>query len=115
MVDTPHEFDGLLMRLAEDALKHQDYEIHRRIIIIVQQHPIHGRVLDLLTLLCSDHFARSWDIFRHCDVFLCLTSVIVEETFHYSNICRFPRVVGGVRRCSLLKTARARVKLGWEL
>jgi hypothetical protein len=52
VVDVDHDPRGVRRRFVEDRYEDLDDKVHRRIIVVVQDHPVHPRFPDLLFCAC---------------------------------------------------------------
>src|SRR5215813_14714337 len=58
MVNMEHDSCGGIAVLVEEALQHVHHELHRRVVVIEQQHSVHVRPLDLRPRLGDDRASR---------------------------------------------------------
>ena len=74
LVDVKHDLGRFLHAFAENTLKDKDDELHRRIVVVQKQNPIHRRLLRLgvrlgqnipFGIFCARITALFW-LIRHC-------------------------------------------------
>ena len=53
-VDMQHHLDRILAALAEDLLQDMNDELHRRVVVVEQKHPVETELLGLGTRLSDD-------------------------------------------------------------
>ncbi len=53
-MDVEHDLDRLLAALVEDLLQDVDDELHRRVVVVEQEHLVHARLLGLGARLRDD-------------------------------------------------------------
>ncbi len=59
VVDMQHDLGRGLAVLVEESLQHVNHELHRRVVVVEQQHPVHARPLGLRPRLGDDGGPRS--------------------------------------------------------